>query len=96
MFPESQRMTEVECLRCGRITTFVATVTRADGSPRAPENLPGSELTRLPDRDGRAKALSSSTPATWPAPRRGIGSRIGRLRSLLRGDRSALPVDVET
>jgi uncharacterized metal-binding protein (TIGR02443 family) len=47
MFPESQRMTEVECLHCGHITTFIATVTRADGSPRAARESAGQGVARL-------------------------------------------------
>jgi predicted transcriptional regulator of viral defense system len=43
MFPESQRMTEVECLRCGHITTRTA----ADGGRPAYEHIVRSTIHNL-------------------------------------------------
>jgi Zn ribbon nucleic-acid-binding protein len=36
MLPESPQVTEVECLTCGHVTPFVATVTPAPKPPQQP------------------------------------------------------------
>jgi uncharacterized Zn finger protein len=42
MLPESRNATEVECLNCGQVTTFVETVTRQPDKEQSTTHLTSS------------------------------------------------------